>query len=66
MKYLQAIDVKTLEHHVQVFSSIAISISRSSNKGVYKGKQVDSAGNETMTLMQDSDGWKIANIHWSN
>jgi hypothetical protein len=66
MKYLQAIDVKTLEHHVQVFSSIAISISRSSNKGVYKGKKIDSAGNETMTLMQDSDGWKIAHIHWSN
>jgi ketosteroid isomerase-like protein len=66
MKYLQAIDVKTLEHHVQVFSAIAISISRSSNKGVYKGKKIDSAGNETITLMQDSDGWKIAHIHWSN
>jgi ketosteroid isomerase-like protein len=66
MKYLQAIDVKTLEHHVQESSSIAISISRSSSKGVYKGKDIDSEGNETMTLVQGSDGWKITHIHWSN
>ena len=66
MKYLQAIDIRTLEHHVQVGSSLAISFSRISNKGVYKGKKIDREGNETITLIHGSDGWKIAHIHWSN
>ena len=66
MMYLQSIEVKPLEHSVQEVGSIAISTSRRSHKGVYKGNYIDRTANETITLIKTNDSWKISHIHWSH
>jgi len=66
MKYLKAMTIKPLEHHVTQHNDIAVSISRSSVKGTYKDKSLDRVGNETITLVSQNNEWKIVHIHWSN
>lgn len=66
MKYLKAMTIESIEHHVTQYNAIAMSISRSSVKGIYKDKTVDRIGNETITLEKKNDKWKITHIHWSN
>ena len=65
MKYLKALQVKTIEHHVKVYDDVAVSYSRSHSKGSYKGKKVDRNGMETITLRKINQQWKITHIHWS-
>jgi ketosteroid isomerase-like protein len=65
MKYLQAMTTQTIEHHVTQYDGVAFSISRSTVKGTYKDENVDSQGNETMTLEKLNGEWKIKHIHWS-
>ncbi len=65
MKYLKAMTSKTIEHHVTQYDAVAFSISRSTVKGTYKDKNVDSQGNESMTLEKQNGEWKIKHIHWS-
>lgn len=66
MKYLAAVKSKTLEHQVTVLGNTAISASRSHTKGIYKGKERDYQGMETMVLEKQSGEWKIKHIHWSH
>jgi len=66
MKYFKSVNVETIEHHVEQSDDLAISISRSTATGSYEGKNVDSEGNETITLRLRDGIWKIAHIHWSN
>ncbi|MEW6983109.1 DUF4440 domain-containing protein [Colwelliaceae bacterium 6471] len=66
MKYLAAVKSKTLEHQVTVLDNTAISASRSHTKGIYKGKERDYQGMETMVLEKQSGEWKIKHIHWSH
>ena len=66
MKYLKAMAIESIEHHVKQYDVIATSISRSSVKGTYKDKSVNRVGNETITLEKQDDKWKIKHIHWSN
>ena len=66
MKYLAAVESKSLEHQVTISGNMAISISRSSTKGHYKEKDVDYEGLETMVLKLSDGKWKITHIHWSN
>lgn len=66
MKYLKAMRIESIEHHVTQYDLVAMSISRSSVKGVYKDKIVDRVGNETITLEKHDEKWKITHIHWSN
>ena len=65
MKYLKAMTTETIEHHVTQYDAVALSISRSTVKGTYKGKSVASQGNETMILEKQNGEWKIKHIHWS-
>lgn len=66
MAYLKEMSVKTLEHHVTVSGTSAVSLSRSKVNGTYKGKIVDREGMETITLQKQDDAWLITHIHWSN
>ena len=66
MKYLAVIKTNKLEHHVDVYSDSATSISRSKSTGKYKGKDIDNEGMETIVLAKEVSGWKIVHIHWSN
>jgi ketosteroid isomerase-like protein len=66
MKFLKAMTIESIEHHVTQYDAVAMSISRSSVKGIYKDKSVDRIGNETITLEKKDDKWKITHIHWSN
>jgi hypothetical protein len=66
MEFLKAMTVESIEHHVTQYDVVAMSISRSSVKGIYKDKSVDRIGNETITLEKKDDKWKITHIHWSN
>ncbi|MBK6489214.1 MAG: nuclear transport factor 2 family protein [Gemmatimonadetes bacterium] len=40
--------------------------STSSTTGEYRGRQVDSIGQELMVLRHGDGGWRIASIHWSS
>nr|WP_297348475.1 nuclear transport factor 2 family protein [uncultured Glaciecola sp.] len=66
IKYLRAMSIESIEHHVVQYDVVATSISRSRVKGTYKDKNVDRIGNETITLRRQDDNWKITHIHWSN
>jgi len=65
MKYLAAIEIKTLEHQVNISGNMALSISRSKATGNYKDKNVDYEGLETIVLNLRDGEWKITHIHWS-
>lgn len=65
MRYLQAMTIVPIEHHVMEHGAVAISKSRSRVKGTYKNKEVDRVGNETIILEKQDDVWKITHIHWS-
>jgi ketosteroid isomerase-like protein len=66
MNFLSSVTSQTIEHHVEVTGDIALSISRTSVKGQYRGKDIDSNGMETMVLKKIQGDWKITHIHWSN
>lgn len=66
MKYLKEMTVETIEHHVTEYGTVAVSMSRSTVKGTYKGKKIDRQGNESITLEKHNGEWKIVYIHWSN
>ncbi len=66
IKYLQAMQIDLIEHHVHEYDGIATSFSRSQLTGTYKGKSIDRASNETITLIKRDSQWKISHIHWSN
>lgn len=66
MKYLKAMKIETVEHHVTQYDDAAFSISKSTVKGTYKDKVIDRQGNETMTLEKQNGEWKITHIHWSH
>lgn len=38
----------------------------SRTKGIYKGREIDSASTETMVLRREGRVWKISHIHWSS
>ena len=65
MKYLAAVETKSLEHQVTISGNMAISISRSRTKGHYKEKDVDYEGLETMVLKLSNGKWQVTHIHWS-
>ena len=66
MKYLAAIEKKSLEHQVTISGTMALSISRSKTTGNYQDKTVDYEGLETIVLNLNNGEWKISHIHWSN
>jgi ketosteroid isomerase-like protein len=66
MKYLAAMKSEPLEHHVKIMGNSAVSMSRSKNMGIYKGKELKYEGMETMVLEKQQGEWKIVRIHWSN
>tara|TARA_R110001606_G_scaffold361564_1_gene514698 strand:+ start:1088 stop:1321 length:234 start_codon:yes stop_codon:yes gene_type:complete len=59
MKYLKAMTIESIEHHVNQYDVVAMSISRSSVKGIYKDKNVDRIGNETITLEKKTINGKL-------
>lgn len=61
MKYLAAVESKTLEHQVSISGEMALSVSRSKTMGNYKDKNVDYEGLETIVLNLSDGKWK----HWS-
>jgi hypothetical protein len=66
MEYLEAMTIESIEHHVNQYDVVAMSISRSSVKGTYKDKNVDRVGSETITLENQGDKWRVTHIYWSN
>ncbi|PKG81444.1 DUF4440 domain-containing protein [Colwellia sp. 75C3] len=66
MKYLAAVNNKTLEHNVKVMGNSAVSMSRSQTTGTYKGKEQNYQSMETIVLEKQQGEWKIVRIHWSN
>jgi ketosteroid isomerase-like protein len=66
MKYLKAMTIEKIEHHVSQSDAVALSVSRSTVKGTYKDKEINRQGNETMSLEKRNGEWKITHIHWSN
>ncbi|GEA11037.1 nuclear transport factor 2 family protein [Alteromonas sp. KUL49] len=66
MKYLAAVETKSIEHQVTMFENTAISISRTHTVGNYNGKDRDYEGMETIALVKQDGQWKIKHIHWSH
>jgi ketosteroid isomerase-like protein len=51
---------------VAVQGDLAWIASRSTTRGEFRGRPVNSAGAELMVLRRTSDGWHIAATHWSS
>ncbi|WP_057833009.1 YybH family protein [Colwellia sp. TT2012] len=66
MKYLAAVNSKTLEHNVKVMGNTAVSMFRSQTTGMFKGKERNYQSMETLVLEKQQGEWKIVRIHWSN
>ena len=66
MAFLQTMEVKLLEQHIQVYGDTATAMSRSQFTGRYKDKDINVQSMETLILHKKQDEWKIVNIHWSN
>ncbi len=66
MRYLHAMTIVSIEHHVKEHGALAISNSRSRVKGTYKNQEINRIGNETIILERLDGDWKITHIHWSN
>ncbi|MDM7859939.1 nuclear transport factor 2 family protein [Alteromonas sp. ASW11-36] len=66
MKYLAAVETKTIEQKVMVFGNVAISISRSHIQGTFNEKARDYEAMETIALENQNGQWLIKHIHWSH
>lgn len=66
MRFSSSVKTATIEHYVHVYGDTAVSISRSHTAGLYKDKQIDKQGNETLVLKRIDGNWMISHIHWSH
>ena len=66
MLFLKNLNITSLEHQVKVAGNMAVSISRSKMKGMFKDKEIDMSCMETLVLKRVKEKWKIIHIHWSN
>ncbi|HEX9691415.1 MAG TPA: nuclear transport factor 2 family protein [Gemmatimonadales bacterium] len=44
---------------------VAWVIARTRTTGAFRGREIDSEGDETMVLRHTEAGWRIVHIHWS-
>jgi len=51
---------------VSVRGDVAWTTARSTVRGKFRGRSVNSTGAELMVLTRSKDGWKINAIHWSS
>jgi cell pole-organizing protein PopZ len=51
---------------VRLVGEVAWVTSTSSTKGEYRGRVIDSAGEELMVLVREGTRWRITSIHWSS
>ncbi len=51
---------------VRVAGHVAWVRSSSTTKGEFRGRAVDSTGEELMVLVHGDGGWKITSVHWSS
>ncbi|WP_281559113.1 nuclear transport factor 2 family protein [Thalassomonas sp. RHCl1] len=66
IQYLKSLQIKPLEHQVQVSGDTAVSMYRGQITGSYNSKAVDRQSMETLVLKKHKGGsWKITKIHWS-
>jgi len=53
------------DRRVEAASDVAIVLTRSVTKGMFRDREIDSRGAETMILRRTGEGWRISHIHWS-
>jgi ketosteroid isomerase-like protein len=51
---------------VSIRGDVAWTVARSTTRGTYRGKPMNSAGAELMVLTRSADKWAIRAIHWSS
>lgn len=51
---------------VTVRGDVAWAVSASTSRGEFRGRPVNAAGAELMVLVRETEGWRIAAIHWSS
>lgn len=66
MKFLAGMEKTLLSQKVFEQGDLAIITSRSTLKGSYRDKPIDSKSTETLVLKRSENGWKIVHIHWSS
>jgi ketosteroid isomerase-like protein len=63
--FMSKMKVNLIEHQVEIYGDVAISSSRSTIEGKYKGKNIKKTNMETILLKKNKNKWKIIKIHWS-
>lgn len=66
MAFSAATQRKVIDQQGQESEDIAWQLTRFETTGVYKKRQINSHGVETMLLRRTQDGWLIMHIHWSS
>ena len=66
MAFAAAVDRIPALVRIVVADSSAWVMSTTETRGMYRGKQVESQGAETVVLQKGEEGWKISAIHWSS
>jgi ketosteroid isomerase-like protein len=64
--FVRAVKTTRSPVHVTVRGDVAWTSARSTTRGNYRGKSVNSTGAESMVLTRSADGWTISAIHWSS
>lgn len=64
--FAQAVSSQRGGFKVRMAGDVAWVASTSSTTGEYRGRTIDSAGEELMVLRRDGAAWRIASIHWSS
>ena len=54
------------ERSVEAGTDVAVVLTRSTTKGTFRDRDIDSVGVETMIVVRTADGWMISHIHWSS
>ncbi len=65
MAFLQAVESTTTSERLVVDGAMALYLRTYTNKGEFRGRQIDASGTETLVLSKTDDGWRILHIHWS-
>ena len=66
MAFSAATKRRVVDSQGHATGNVAWQLTRSETTGVYKDRQINSHGVETMLLRQTEQGWRITHIHWSS
>lgn len=66
IEFSRAVSFETTRDAVVRGAELSLFLREYRTKGVFRGREIDSIGVETIVLAPSAEGWKIRHIHWSS